>query len=661
MAQIDPELELYRGLMDYPDKFEEGFDIKAIIGALFVGFVMMPGAIYLGLLAGGSLGPAAQWTTVILFTEVARRSFVTLKRQEIYILVYIASSLAAGGGGLGLAGGAFAGKMWDQYFVRSPAARGMGIASQIPDWVVPGPNSEAILRRTFFHPDWIKPAALLLVGTIIGRMNWFGLGYFLFRVTSDFEKLPFPFAAVSAQGATALAEASSKEETWRWRTFSIGAMVGLVFGAFYVGIPTITGTIMSKPLQLLPIPWVDLTRSTETILPAVPTGFLTELGAVGGGFVAPFWAVMGSVASAIVTMFLNPALYRAGVLTSWKPGMDTIATGFANSIDFYFSVSIGVTFAVAVIVIYTILSSMREQRGERKAGLAETRSWAVPKGRGDVPIWLALGLWIVSTVAFIVLCKVLVPAFPWQVVFFFGFILTPINSYIDARMLGLTGQWVGIPMVKQAAIIFSHYKGIDIWFAPIPDFNHGGMAMQFRTIELTGTKITSMIKAELMILPITIFCSLIFWQFIWHLAPVPSVYYPYAQKMWHLNALQQGLWLTATIDPEHSLFYRAWNLNRALGGFAFGIGAFATLSWLRAPLLLVYGIVQGLGTTIHGVVPSLVGALLSQFYFGPKFGMRKWKQYATVLMAGYACGMGLIGMGTVAIAMIAKSVSQMPY
>jgi hypothetical protein len=30
-------------------------------------------------------------------------------------------------------------------------------------------------------------------------------------------------------------------------------------------------------------------------------------------------------------------------------------------------------------------------------------------------------------------------------------------------------------------------------------------------------------------------------------------------------------------------------------------------------------------------------------------------------MAGYACGMGLIGMGTVAIAMVSKSVSQMPY
>ncbi|MEN6546973.1 MAG: hypothetical protein ABFE07_13135, partial [Armatimonadia bacterium] len=326
MAHIDPELALYRDLMEVPDKFEEGFDIKSIIGAIFVGFVMMPGAIYLGLVAGQSLGPAAEWTTIILFTEVARRSFITLKRQEIYILFYIASSLTGTIGGLQLAGGAFAGKIWDQYFVRSPAAEGMGIASQVPTWVVPPPTSEAIMHRTFLHADWLIPGAILLLGTLLGRMNWFGLGYVLFRITSDYEKLPFPFAAITAQGSTALAEATSKEETWRWRTFSIGAMVGLVFGTFYVGIPTITGAIMTEPLQLLPIPWVDLTRTTASILPAVPTGFVTDLGTVGSGFVVPYWAVVGSFISAIGTFILNPWLYRHGILVRWKPEMGTIET-----------------------------------------------------------------------------------------------------------------------------------------------------------------------------------------------------------------------------------------------------------------------------------------------------------------------------------------------
>ncbi|MBC7287091.1 MAG: hypothetical protein H5T86_03410 [Armatimonadetes bacterium] len=196
MVYHDPELELYRGLMDYPERFESGYDIKALIGALFIGFVMLPGAIYLGLVAGMSLGAAAEWTTIILFTEVARRSFVTLRRQEIYILFSIAAALTAMQGGVALAGGAFAGKIFDQYFVRSTAAKALGISNEIPRWVVPGPHSEALLKRTFFHPDWILPAAILLFGQIASRLNWFGLGYVLFRITSDYERLPFPFAAI---------------------------------------------------------------------------------------------------------------------------------------------------------------------------------------------------------------------------------------------------------------------------------------------------------------------------------------------------------------------------------------------------------------------------------------------------------------------------------
>ncbi|NCO90462.1 MAG: hypothetical protein GW880_03985, partial [Armatimonadetes bacterium] len=59
-AQIDRELEEYRTLMEVPDKFEEGFNLKTIVGALFLGFIMLPGSIYLGLVAGQDLGPAAE-------------------------------------------------------------------------------------------------------------------------------------------------------------------------------------------------------------------------------------------------------------------------------------------------------------------------------------------------------------------------------------------------------------------------------------------------------------------------------------------------------------------------------------------------------------------------------------------------------------------------
>lgn len=661
MAHLDPELELYRGLIDQPEQFEDGFDIKTIFGGLFVGLVMLPGAIYLGLVAGQTLGPAAEWTTIILFTEIARRSFVTLKRSEIYILFYVAAGLTVMQGGVALAGGAFAGKMFDQYFVRSPAARGMGIASEVPTWVVPPADSAAIAQRTFFHIDWLVPGLLTLGGYILSRMVWFGMGYSLFRITSDYENLPFPFAAITAQGATALAETTSKTETWRWRTFSIGAMVGLVFGSIYVGIPTITEVLLTEPVQLIPIPWVDLTRRTQSILPAVPMGFMTDLGAIGSGFVVPFWAAVGSFIAMLGMAVANPLLYKAGILHSWRPGMETINTSFANQIDFYFSLGIGVSLAVAVLGAYEIMRQMRYNRAARQRGEAERGSWVAPPGRGDFPLWLPVGLYIAGALGYVILCRILVPDFPIAYIVGFAFLVSPIESYINARMIGLTGQFLGIPMVLEGTIIFSGYKGIAIWFAPIPRFNMGGSAQEFRVLELTGNKIVSILKAEALMFPIAIIFSLLFWQLVWRLAPIPSPAYPYAQKMWHLSALQRGLWLTATLNPEHSVFYKAWNLKYAIGGFGAAITLYAILSVLRLPILLVYGVVRGFGVMPHGVVPTMIGALISQFYFVPKFGARRWKQYATVLMAGYSCGMGLIGMGAVALALIGKAVSQMPF
>ncbi len=109
MREIE-ELAEYRSLMEAPETYKDGFGWKTVLGALFIGFVMMPGSIYLGLMVGQTMGPAAEWTTIILFTEIARRSFTVLSKQEVYLLYYVAGGLAAGGGTLGLSGGPFAGR-----------------------------------------------------------------------------------------------------------------------------------------------------------------------------------------------------------------------------------------------------------------------------------------------------------------------------------------------------------------------------------------------------------------------------------------------------------------------------------------------------------------------------------------------------------------------
>src|SRR5207237_413899 len=205
-------------------QYQEGFTAKTVIGALFVGFIMLPGALYLGLVAGSGLGPAAEWVTIVLFAEVMRRSFLPMKRQEIYILYYVAATLSSVlYADRGISGGPFATLIWHQYLRQAPQAG--ALAREIPTWVVPPAGSSALVNRTFFHPAWGIPILILVLNEALSRLNWLSMGYVLFRITSDVERLPFPMAPVAASGATALAEAATKEESWRWSVFSVGSVI----------------------------------------------------------------------------------------------------------------------------------------------------------------------------------------------------------------------------------------------------------------------------------------------------------------------------------------------------------------------------------------------------------------------------------------------------
>ena len=259
----DKELKEYRDLMKPPDKFEEGFDWKTIVGAVFIGFLMMPGSMYLQLVIGQGIGPAARWVTIILFAEIAKRSYTHLKQQEIFLLYYMAGAALAS---------PFQGLLWNQYLVQSDAARMLGLTEFIPHWIAPALGSGSYLERTFMHRDWLVPIMLLIGAQLVQRIDHFGLGYSLYRITSDVEKLPFPMAPVGALGTMALAESTEDKKTgWKWRVFSIGGVIGLAFGFFYVLLPALSGLLFSEPIRLIPIPWVELTMHTEDVLPAVAT------------------------------------------------------------------------------------------------------------------------------------------------------------------------------------------------------------------------------------------------------------------------------------------------------------------------------------------------------------------------------------------------------
>ena len=649
----DKALKEYRDLLKPPDHFEEGFDWKTIVGAVFIGFLMMPGSMYLQLVIGQGIGPAARWVTIILFAEIAKRAHSELKQQEIFLLYYMAGAALAS---------PFSGLLWNQYLVQSDAARMLGLTEFIPSWVAPGPESLSMVERTFFHRDWMIPILLLVGSQIIQRIDHFGLGYALYRITSDVEKLPFPMAPVGALGTMALAESTEeKKKSWKWRVFSIGGMIGLVFGAFYVLLPIASGLIFTEPIRLIPIPWVELTNHTEDILPAVATGIQLDLGLVFIGMVLPFWAVIGGLIGLIITIILNPILYTHGILHRWHPGMATVDTVFANNFDFYMSFGIGLGLAIGVIGIWSVIRSYRSTR-EHMGTLHDL--FQPPAGRGDFNFWIAIAIYVFSTLSYVGLCVWLVPKFPWIFFLGYGFIYTPIISYITARMEGIAGQFVSLPLVREASFIagarFFGYQGIEIWYAPIPIHNYGEATVQFRQIELTGTSIRGIIKAEIIVFPIVMVASLLFSQFIWRLAPIPSSAYPYAQELWHLQALNTLLMQTSTLEGN-SMFYQALNGGIVFSGLGFGLIMYFLLNLFGLPILLIYGVVRGLGqSTPHGLILEVLGAFLGRYYFYKRYGSM-WRQYSPVLLAGFSCGMGLTGMFAMGLALIMKSLGHMAY
>lgn len=642
------------------EEYIDGFSWRVVFGALFIGFIMMPGAIYLSLVAGQGLGPAAEWVTIILFMEVARRSYQSLRKQEIFLLWYMGATLTSQVGALALAGGAFASLIMNQYMINAPSAQALGITSGAPTWASPKPDSQALAMRTFLHHDWMPAIGLLIFTQVFGRLMAWGLGYVLFRITSDVERLPFPLAPIAAEGATALAESSAQKEGWRWRIFSIGAMMGVGWGCIYVLLPTVTGLIFAQPIVIVTNPFIDLTPNTQKILPGALSALGTDLGTVLIGFVLPLPVVVGTFLSAIgCHIVANPFLQKAHILKQWTSGMDVTNSQVANYADFWLSFGIGTALVVAVVGIASVARALWLSRGSQRSGGAPRLN--PPRGRGDIPIPYALAVWAIGTLAYVGVCHYLVPYFNVWILVFFGFVWTPIFSYVNARMAGLAGSAVSIPYVREASFMLSRYSHVDIWFAPIPLNDFGSMAQHFRIVELTRTKFVSIVKAELVALPIMLVCSFLFWSFIWRLAPIPSSVYQYASKFWPIHAQTQAMWMTANQPGSNNLLLKSLNASYAAIGGVVAAVAYVIVTAAHWPVTLFYGLVNGVQAQPAQVIPMMVGGMLGRYYFSRRYGAENWKAFAPVLVAGYYCGMGLIGMGAVALALLSKSVSRLPF
>lgn len=655
MVKLDKELEQFRTIMEVPSKFEEGFRFSSFLGALFLALVMVPGALYMELIAGVGVGPAAQWVTVILFIEIAKRANKRLSRAEIFILFYISGAIVSQH--------VHGTPLFTQFLVQSEAAVAQGIASDFPIWVAPG--GEALEERSFFQMAWLPALLLLSFRMFMGKIDHAILSYGLFRQTSDVEKLPFPLAPIGAQGIMALADdqdgSVDSKTPWRWRVFSIGGALGMIYALLYIALPTLSEPLLGSPLAIFPIPFVDLTPYTESYLPTAVLGITWDFSQLVIGMVMPFWAVFGSFIGAVMMTIANPILHDIGILgNTWQPGQNLVQTTFSNNVDFYFSFTIGVSLAVAIVGIASALHR-RSMPIDKETGI-DPNAVVIPEGRGDISNRFVILFYLVSSALIIAVCGYLID---WHfgvmmVLLFYAFLYTPLISYVTARLEGLAGQVIEIPFIREMTFILSGYQGIAIWFIPIPKANYGAHTVFYRQAELTGTKFTSIWKAEALLFPIILVATIAFSSFIWSLGDIPGPRYPYTLKIWEFEAKNACLVFSSTLSG-YSQFDEALNGWYVGIGLVFGGVAYSCLAALGAPILIFYGFVRGVGgTLVFMVATQFIGALLGRYYFERRYG-ENWKKYISVLTAGFFCGAGLIGMFCVGIVFLVGAVSNLPF
>jgi len=425
-----------------------------------------------------------------------------------------------------------------------------------------------------------------------------------------------------------------------------------LFAAVYIGVPAMTGLILDKPIEIFPIPFLDLTSNAHGALPASIAGISFDLGIMLFAMVLPFPVVAGIFTSTMLTSVVgNPILYHLGMFPSWKPGMSLLPTKFATDFDLWMSVGIGTALSVAVLGLVQVF---------RSGALKLRRALPRPEGRGDFPLWVGLLCYGVATGAYVALCHVLVPRFPLWILIVFGFVWTPLNSYISARMVALTGSPVSFPFLREASYMLARYKGVDIWFAPVPLRDFGRTAQLFRVLDLTRTRIPSLLKAELMIIPVSLVCSFMFWAFFWYVEEIPSAGYPFTAKMWPLFARYRCLFMTATTEGTPWLL-KAIKPRLIATGLVTGLSLYGLVTCLGLPAFFFYGLVGGIGGWPNMAIPQFLGACIGRYVIAKRLGPEKWRRYVPVLCAGYACGVGLVGMLAVGIAIISRAVSGLPF
>ena len=637
-------------------RLKPGFTVRTVLALLIASAVFLPVNTYLLLVAGTSIAGAAVYILVLLFTELSSIIGVSMTKQEITLVLAL--------GGLAAGTASYLGMVFRHYVATSPLSWSFidpfskkPLPELIPSWYAPRYTSEAAALRTFMHIDWLIP--LIVVNVQFGLfyvLQEIALAMICSLVFIERENLVFPFAHVNAQLITTLTE----REPHQIRTFTLAAIAGIVYSIIVYAIPTLAMGAYGTLIQIIPIPWVDLTTGyygIDQFMPGAIFGIATDPLSWALGTLLPLrtcvFIAVGSLSVWVFGNWLATTYFRNAFpvwAAEWRRGMDLSLVWQRSYLRIWAVPSVGFVFALATL---TLVTGWRSFVGAFKA-LTSARGGS--EGRLGFPSFkVILAMYLAGALGSVVLFQTLVPDFP--VVFSLATILLSFAIAVaGARARGETGLTISIPYLWNAIVLASGYPKVDAWFiSPVIGGDSApAWTESIKTALLTETKPIDFFKAYALTVVLYNIFSFIYVQFFWAIAPIPSSQFPYVMAYWPVQLISMGIWISREIVASMALLLYAY-----VGVLSIGAAGFLANRYLGLPFDFT-ALVTGTQTIPPYAMAILMGSIIGKV-IESRIGRESYMRNRNTVIAGLGMGLGIVVGIASAITLVLKSTWIKPF
>jgi hypothetical protein len=552
--------------------------------------------------------------------------------------------------------------VYRSYFVTSPITwtfidpyTGKPLPEVIPSFWAPPYNSPAHTLRSLFHPDFILPQVILhlQIGVFFVLME-IALTMFASTLYLEAEPLPFPLADVNYSLIETLTERSEE----KMGIFIISMFVGAFYGFFAYGIPTIMMGLFNVQLQLIPIPWTDLTTGywgIEKVLPGACFGISTDILTFATGLILPLrtlvYIAVGSIATWVFGNWMALTIFKEHFpewVSEWKSGMSLSLVWQRSLLRIWIGPQTGFILGLSILsFIWSYKSISRAVKSLVKALFAKREATAL---RWSLPMFLSAAL------GSLVLFYALVPDFPLYI----AVLTVPLSlllAVVSTRIRGETTIYAYPSQLWWWLVYASGYSKVDAFFIqPVI----GGSLVPMWTEALKVARLTNTRESDFFIgfilarILYSLF-SLLFVQFFWLMAPIPSRVYPWTVVSWPSQVITDCMWYTRQIVTKSDLVFFGLVLVLALGG-------------LRLILIKVAGAALDIVSLITGtsIIPPvalsmLIGGFLGNYVLQRVAGAARWREERNLVVAGIATGNGIVIGILAALALMFKSAWLKPF